>query len=117
MSETADASNRRPGRAARILRASALPLVAGVLVLTGAVLAATGTTESFGWFSYAPLQEGTRATGMGPGSLLVLTGRMQLGYLLIGTGLVAAAFWGGFRLGRRPGSARSTRRQDPAPQD
>lgn len=36
---------------------------------------------------------------------MMLTGKMQLGYLLVALGLVAAAFWGGFRLGRRTGGA------------
>lgn len=115
MSETADAPNRGPSRAVRILRALVVPLAAGVLVVAGAVLAATGTTESFGWFSYAPLQEGTLEPGPGPGSLLMLTGKMQLGYLLVIAGLLAAAFWGGFRLGRRGGHRRGIRRPDPAP--
>ena len=70
------------------------------LLVSGAVLAAAGQAESFGWFAYAPLEEST-----GPGSLMMLTGKMQLGYLLVALGLVAAAFWGGFRLGRRAGAA------------
>ena len=105
--------NRPPGnrratgpagrRAARLLAAAAIPLVALALLVSGAVLAATGQAESFGWFAYAPLEEST-----GPGSLMMLTGKMQLGYLLVALGLVAAAFWGGFRLGRRAAPASSS---------
>ena len=88
-------AGRRP---ARFLAAAALPLAALALLVTGVVLATTGQAESFGWFAYAPLAENT-----GPGTLMLLSGKMQLGYLLVALGLVAAAFWGGFRLGRRTG--------------
>ncbi|MCC3280660.1 hypothetical protein LJ754_16045 [Arthrobacter sp. zg-Y40] len=95
MSNAADVPGRR-SPAARILKASMVPLAAAALVVAGVVLAATAPVESFGWFAYGPLEEST-----GPGKLLMLTGRMQLGYLLVAAGLLAAAFWGGFRLGRR----------------
>lgn len=87
-----------------------VPLAAGVLVLAGVILAASDTSESFVWFAYVQPDSGS-------GTLLMITGKMKLGYSLVAAGLLAATFWAGFRLGQRRRRTRSGPRQDPAPQD
>ncbi|MCC9146205.1 MULTISPECIES: hypothetical protein [unclassified Arthrobacter] len=83
----------------RLLVGAAVPVTAGALVVAGVVLAVTAPRpDSFGWFAYSPLQDGSQ----GPGNPMLVTGTMRLGYLLAVLGLVVAAFWAGLRIGRRP---------------
>ena len=82
---------------AGLLAAAAMPLTAAALLVVGVVLGAEpGQAESFGWFSYAPMDADT-----GGARLVLLTTRMQAGLLLALAGLLLAAFWAGIRLERR----------------
>lgn len=89
---------RRPSGA----RKPFLPLVAGILALAG-IIAGTATllfsqttTQTFGWFAYAPLSDEVFLPGM------TILGNTQItGLALLVAGLVCAAFWAGLRVGGR----------------
>ncbi|MCQ2001852.1 hypothetical protein [Arthrobacter zhaoxinii] len=98
---------RGSSRRVRLLAAVAVPVIAAALIVTGIVLAvATPGPKSFGWFAYGPLPEGTG----GLGSPILVTGTMQLGFLLAVLGLLTAAFWAGLRIGRSRAGRRSPHR-------
>lgn len=87
--------NKGVGRALRV----GVPVAAVLLIVVGVALTfAVAGTESFGWFTYAPLAEGTMTGG---GSLLLLTGLDQLGLVLAVLGLLLLTFWSGYQSGRR----------------
>jgi uncharacterized membrane protein len=87
--------NKGVGRAVRI----GAPVAAVLLIVVGVALTfVVAGNESFGWFAYAPLAEGTMTGG---GSLLLLTGSDQLGLALVVLGLLLLTFWSGYRTGRR----------------
>lgn len=79
-----------------------LPVVAGALALAGIVagtatlLFSQTTTQTFGWFAYAPLSDEVFLPGM------TILGNGQItGLALLAAGLICAAFWAGLRVGRR----------------
>ncbi|MFF1381971.1 hypothetical protein ACFVWT_00245 [Arthrobacter sp. NPDC058288] len=76
----------------------AVPLAALVLLIAGAVLAATGSgKESFGWVAYAPLSSQAFVSG----GIFFLSAQTKAGLVLAGIGLLALTFWSGYLLGRR----------------
>ncbi|MBT2250614.1 hypothetical protein JHV56_18145 [Arthrobacter sp. BHU FT2] len=81
------------------LRAAAVPVLALAAVLAGGLVAWDGRQESsFGWFAYAPLSNDIFS---GSGMTFVTRGT-QAGLAIAVAGLLALAFWAGFRIGRRP---------------
>lgn len=93
-----------PSRAGRLAR-FAVPLLAVALLAAGVVLLSLPVRqESVGWFAYAPLSQQIFAA---PG-LLIMDAEKWAGVVLTGVGLLALAFWSGYRTGRhsrRPGGA------------
>lgn len=86
---------RAPGRrlAAFTAALALLALAAGAATLAWG----SGQVSDFGFFAYAPLNEGAFAPGMH-----LLGPRQVTGWLLVVLAACAAAFWAGLRLGRRP---------------
>ncbi|PYI68226.1 hypothetical protein CVV68_07875 [Arthrobacter livingstonensis] len=72
-------------------------IAAGILMAAGA-----GGTGEFGWFAYAPLS----GEAYVPSAVLFLGPRTYAGFASLVVGLLALAFWSGYRTG----SARSTGR-------
>ena len=79
-----------------------LPLTVGILSLLGIIagllilLFSQTTTESFGWFAYAPLSNEVFLPGM-----KILGDTQILGLIFLVVGLICAAFWAGIKVGRR----------------
>ena len=83
------APGRRTGAIALIL--AALLLAAGTTVL----LLGPGTTDSFGWFAYAPLSDEVFAPGMH-----FITTHQITGWVLVALAGCAASFWAGLTVAR-----------------
>jgi heme/copper-type cytochrome/quinol oxidase subunit 1 len=79
------------------IRAAALAAVVVLLLLAGLVLVLLPSTETYGWFAYAPLSQ----QYFMPEGLVFLGARARVGIALIVVALLAAAFWAGFWLGQR----------------
>lgn len=90
-----------PGPAPRTPKAM-LPLSIGILALLGIIagvltlLFSQTTTQSFGWFAYAPLSDEVFLPGM-----KIIGDTQILGLILLAAGLICAAFWAGFKVGKR----------------
>ena len=70
--------------------------LAGIVAGTATLLFSQSTTQSFGWFAYAPLGDEVFLPGM------TILGHGQItGLALLVAGLICAAFWAGLRVGRR----------------
>ena len=76
-----------------ILLAAILGVVGGVITL----VAGHPRPAQYGWFAYAPLAD---TTFVPQGGYLLSTTSL-IGSVVLGTGLMALAFWCGLRLGRR----------------
>lgn len=74
-------------------------VVAGVIVLAGAVVLIVGllTPVTFGWFAYQPLAD---ATFVPCGGGVFLSHITIIGWVVLAFGLVAVAFLDGWRLAR-----------------
>ncbi|WP_247040926.1 hypothetical protein [Arthrobacter rhizosphaerae] len=83
-------------RAKRIIGV-ALSAALVLLLLGGLVLVLLPSTETYGWFAYAPLSQQYFV----PDGLVFLGARARVGIALIVVALLGAAFWAGFWLGRR----------------
>ena len=81
-------------------RAAAAWAIAGVLVLTGAVVLIVGllTPVSYGWFAYQPLADAAFTPGGGD---VVLSRVTIIGSILLTMGLLALAFLAGWRTGAK----------------
>lgn len=79
-----------------------LPLSIGILALLGIIagvltlLFSQTTTQSFGWFAYAPLSDEAFLPGM-----KIIGDTQILGFVLLAAGLICAAFWAGYKVGKR----------------
>ena len=74
-------------------------ILSGVLVASGAVLAAVSSqpTVSFGWFAYQPMSDSLFV----PGGFVVLTQPAIVGAVVTVVGLIGLGAAMGFALGRR----------------
>ncbi|WP_461164600.1 hypothetical protein [Arthrobacter sp. R4-81] len=79
------------------IRTVALSAALVLLLLAGLVLVLLPSTETYGWFAYAPLSQ----QYFMPEGLVFLGVRARVGIALIVVALLGAAFWAGFWLGRR----------------
>jgi heme/copper-type cytochrome/quinol oxidase subunit 1 len=82
---------------AKRIGAVALAAALALVLLAGLVLVLLPSTETYGWFAYAPLSQ----QYFMPDGLVFLGARARIGIALIVVALLGAAFWVGFWLGRR----------------
>ncbi|MGX9899892.1 hypothetical protein ACW0JT_08115 [Arthrobacter sp. SA17] len=82
---------------AKRLRAVALWAALVLVLLAGLLLVLLPSTETYGWFAYAPLSQ----QYFMPEGLVFLGARAKAGIALIVVALLGTAFWAGFWLGRR----------------
>ena len=88
------------GRWTRILLpAGALAVIGGAVTIV--VATPPASSASFGWFAYAPLSGAVFA----PEAAAVVSTASIVGAGVVALGLAAVAFWGGYRLGVRRGTA------------
>lgn len=85
------------GSRAKRIRAVALAAALVLVLLAGLVLVLLPSTETYGWFAYAPLSQ----QYFMPDGLVFLGARARVGIALIVVALLGVAFWAGFWLGRR----------------
>lgn len=85
------------GSRAKRIRAVALAAALVLVLLAGLVLVLLPSTETYGWFAYAPLSQ----QYFMPEGLVFLGARARVGIALIVVALLGVAFWAGFWLGRR----------------
>lgn len=94
------------GSRAKRLGVVALAAALVLLLLAGLVLVLLPSTETYGWFAYAPLSQ----QYFMPDGLVFLGARARTGIGLIVVALLGTAFWAGFWLGRRRMDPRSVDR-------
>ena len=85
------------GSRAKRIGAVALAAALVLVLLAGLVLVLLPSTETYGWFAYAPLSQ----QYFMPEGLVFLGARARVGIALIVVALLGVAFWAGFWLGRR----------------
>ena len=86
-----------PGRTAKTLQRWLVTLLAVAATVAGLVI--LNAPREIGWVAYAPLSN-TSFASSGP-ELVVVDGTSLSGVALVGAGLLALAFWAGFRVGRQ----------------
>ncbi|WP_045731078.1 hypothetical protein [Pseudarthrobacter chlorophenolicus] len=97
MGERNTPEDRMPSKLTK-WRAAVVPLLALAVVLAGCLIAWLNRNASFS-FAYAP-NSNRPFTGIGAD---LITEGAQAGLAIAVVGLLALAFWAGFRMGRRPG--------------
>jgi heme/copper-type cytochrome/quinol oxidase subunit 1 len=83
-------NSNRP--ASRKWRALLVPLMAAAATVAGIVVVLTPRRD-IGWFAYAPLANETFSSSQ----LILVDGTARAGYGLIAAGMLALAFWAGYR--------------------
>ena len=105
MGENNGPEERRPSKRTGV-PATVLPFLGLAAVLVGGLIAFLNR-DFTGWFAYAPLSNKPFSAN---GAAFITEGT-QIGLAVAAAGLLALAFWAGYRVGRRDFVPRRRRRQ------